>query len=44
MVEKNVSFKIEDESVYLNYTQIWNKIKKPLNTRFHSQLFLMANT
>ena len=29
--------KIEDESVYLKYTDIWNKIKKPLNTRFHSQ-------
>ena len=34
---KNMSFKIEDESVYLKYTEIWNKIKKSLNTRFHSQ-------
>ena len=34
----NMSFKIEDESVYLKYTEIWNKIKKSLNTRFHSQL------
>ena len=34
---KNMSFKIEDESVYLKYTEIWNKIKKLLNTRFHSQ-------
>ena len=25
---KNVSFKIEDESVYLKYSEIWNKIKK----------------
>ena len=32
-----MSFKIEDESVYLKYTEIWNKIKKSLNTRFHSQ-------
>ena len=32
-----MSFKIEDESVYLKYTGIWNKIKKLLNTRFHSQ-------
>ena len=24
---KNMSFKIEDESVYLKYTEIWNKIK-----------------
>ena len=34
---KNMSFKIEDESVYLKYTEIWNKIKKSLSTRFHSQ-------
>ena len=34
---KNVSFKIEDESVHLKYTEIWNKIKKLLNTRFHRQ-------
>ena len=34
---KNMSFKIEDESVHLKYTEIWNKIKKPLNARFHSQ-------
>ena len=32
-----MSFKIEDQSVYLKYTEIWNKIKKSLNTRFHSQ-------
>ena len=31
---KNMSFKIEDESVYLKYTEIWNKIKKSLNPRF----------
>ena len=36
---KNMSFKIEDESVYLKYTEIWNKIKKSLNTRFHRQPF-----
>ena len=34
---KNVFFKIEDESVYLKYTETWNKIKKSLNTRFPSQ-------
>ena len=34
---KNMSFKIEVGSVYLKYTEIWNKIKKSLNTRFHSQ-------
>ena len=35
-VGKNMSFKTGDESVYLKYTEIWNKIKKSLNTRFHS--------
>ena len=32
-----MSFKIEDESVYLKYTEIWNKIKDILNVKFHSQ-------
>ena len=32
-----MSFKIEDESVYLKDTEIWNKIKKSLNTRSHGQ-------
>ena len=34
---KNMSFKIEDESVYLKYPEIWNKIKGLLNVKFHSQ-------
>ena len=34
---KSMSFKIEDESVYLKYTEIWNKIKGLLNAKFHSQ-------
>ena len=34
---KNMSFKIEDESVYLINTEIWNKIKNILNIKFHSQ-------
>ena len=29
---KNMSFKIEDDSVCLKYSEIWNKIKKSLNT------------
>ena len=29
-----MSFKIEEESVYLKYTEIWNKIK---SIKFHSQ-------
>ena len=35
---KNMSFKIEDESVYLKYTEIWNKIENSLNVKFHSQI------
>ena len=34
---KSMSFKIEDESVYLKYTEIWNNIKNILNMKFHSQ-------
>ena len=32
-----MSFKIEEESVYLKYTEIWNKIKSIPNVKFHSQ-------
>ena len=32
-----MSFLIEDESAYLKYTKIWNKIKKLLNIKFDSQ-------
>ena len=34
---KNMSFLFQDESAYLKYTKIWNKIKKLLNIKFHSQ-------
>ena len=34
---KNMSFKIEDKTAYLKYTEIWNKIKKSLSTIFHIQ-------
>ena len=34
---KKLSYKIEDESVYLKYIEICKKIKMSLNTRFHSQ-------
>ena len=34
---KNMSFKIEGKSVYLKYSEIWNKIKSILNVKFHSQ-------
>ena len=33
---KSMSFKIEDESVYLKDTEIWNKIKKSLNSKCYS--------
>ena len=34
---KNMSFKIEDDKVYINYNQIWNKIKELLNEKFYSE-------
>ena len=34
---KNISFKMKNEKAHLKYTEIWNKTKKSLNTRFHSQ-------
>ena len=34
---KNMSFKIEKESVYLKYTEIWNKTEDILNIKFLSQ-------
>ena len=34
---KNMSFKIEDEDVYLKYNEIWNKIKIILNIKFDSE-------
>ena len=35
---KNMSFKTEDEGVSLKSNEVWNKIKKTLSIRFHSQL------
>ena len=32
-----MSFKIEDKSMYLKYTEIWNKVKNSINVKFHSQ-------
>ena len=34
---KNMSFKIENEDVYLKYNEIWNRIKSILNVKFYSQ-------
>ena len=33
---KNMSFIIKDDSVLVKYNEIWNKIKKALNIKFHS--------
>ena len=35
--EENMSFKHEDEDVYLKCNEIWNKIESILNVKFHSQ-------
>ena len=37
-VGKNMSFKIETDNVFLEYNEIWNKIKRTLGIRFHSQV------
>ena len=31
-----MSFIVKDDSVLFKYNEIWNKIKKTLNTKFHS--------
>ena len=33
---KNMSFIIKDDSVLVKYNEIWNKIKKALDAKFHS--------
>ena len=34
---KNLSFKTEDEDVYLKCNEIWNEIQSTLNVKFHIQ-------
>ena len=34
--EKNMSFMIKDDSTLAKYNEIWNKIRKTLNIKFHS--------
>ena len=35
---KNVSFKIEDDEVYMKYISVWNEIKELLaGVKFHSE-------
>ena len=34
---KNMSFKIEVGNLYLQYNEIWNKIKNMLNVKFYSE-------
>ena len=33
---ENMSFLIKEDDVLDKYNEIWNKIKKTLNTKFHS--------
>ena len=33
---KNMSFMIKDDGILVKYNEIWNKIKKKLNTKFDS--------
>ena len=33
----NMSFKIEDDEVYLKYGQIWNKVKELLGVKFYNE-------
>ena len=37
MEERNMSFKYDDDSVYIKYNQIWNKIKELLSVKFYSE-------
>ena len=41
---KNMSFVTKDDDVLDKYNEIWNMIKKTLNIKFHSMLFMMKNT
>ena len=34
---KNMCFKIEDDNILLKHNEIWSKIKKTLNIKFHGQ-------
>ena len=36
MVEKTSSFMIENDDALVKYNEIWNKIEKILNKKFHS--------
>ena len=36
-IAKNMSFKIEDDSVLVKYYEIWKKTKKTLGAKFHSK-------
>ena len=40
---KNMSFKIEDDNLFLKYNEIQNKSKKTLKMKVHS-LFMIKNT
>ena len=35
--DKNMSFKIDDDSVYIKYNQIWNRIKELLDVKCYTE-------
>ena len=41
---KNMSFMIKDDSVLVKYNEIWTNMKKTLNIKFHSMLFMIKHT
>ena len=34
---KNMSSEIEDDDIFLKYIEMWNKIKRTLNIKFHNE-------
>ena len=41
---KNISFRIEDDSMLIKYYEIWNRIKRTLGIVFIASLFMLRNT
>ena len=35
---KNLCSKIEDDNLLVNYNEVWNKVKKIIDVKFHSKL------
>ena len=41
---KNMSSMIKDDGALVKYNEIWSKMKKTLNIKFHSMLFMIKHT